>query len=190
MVNKKHIFTNSAGETFELFPLNPLEEQEIRIQIENDWKAAGKALPEAPFYEALNGAGEKFKIQLAKAEDADTPELKAAWDAYKAAETEINSEYSDRFLVACFAAVNADPDDYPAWKMRMKMRKIAIPEDDADKQILFGKTWVIRSSDDIASLIVACTRTMTNMSEEAAQAAEAMFRGKVAQAAAGLTQSD
>lgn len=186
VMGKKHIFKNSAGESFNLFPLNPLEEQEVRIQIQNEWKAAGKTLPELPTYSATNAAGETILIQIKEGKDADTPELQAAWEHYTTANAAFENEYSERFLISCFAAVDANPDDFPAWAMRMKMRNLPIPTDAADKQILFGRTWVIRSTDDIASLIIACTRTMTNMSEETAAAAEAMFRGSVERAVAGL----
>ena len=184
---KKHSFTNSEGETFSLSSLNPLEEQLVRTQLEREWKEAGKKLPQIPTYEAVNAAGEKFVIALKDEKEADTDALKAAWAEYKALQAELENEYSERFMVSCFACVEANPDDFPAWKMRMKMRRLDIPEDAADKQILFGKTWVIRSTDDITGLIIACTRTMANISDEAAKAAEDMFRRQVEGSVASLT---
>ena len=49
MGNKKYTFTNSTGETFKLFPLNPLEEAEVRISIQNEWKTRGKLCQKSPF---------------------------------------------------------------------------------------------------------------------------------------------
>lgn len=64
----------------------------------------------------------------------------------------------------------------------MKMLKVDIPEDEADKQILFGQTWVIRSGEDLSRLFIAAYRTVGNLSEETAQAAEAMFRSRMEEA--------
>lgn len=182
----KHTFTNSAGETFGILPLNPLEEQILQQQVEAEWKAAGRALPEPPSYEAATVTGEVQKLHLASRADADTVELIAAWDAYEAAQASFQQAFSERFLTSCFLCVDADLDRYPRWRMRMKTLGVPLPEDEGERLILFCKTWVIRSKEDIPGLIFACTRTVANLSEEAMRAAEDMFRGAVEKAAAAI----
>lgn len=181
---QKYVFTNSVGDQFTMLPLNPLEQEVIREQIESEWKDAGRSLPEAPVYEATNAAGETVKIKLSGEKDADTPELKAAWQEYVQASKEFNNQFSESFLISCFLNIDANPDDYSAWSKRMKFKKISIPEDEIEKLILFCKTWVIRTTEDIAGLITAATRTIANVSEEAMQAAEAKFRDRMAEALA------
>lgn len=179
MNNKNITFTNSAGDTFPLLPLNPMEEQLIQQQLLDEWKASGKTIPEPPYYEATTAAGEVQRIMLRSRDDADTPELVAAWDAYEAAETALQKARSEKFMISCFLCVDANPDDYPRWKMRMKARGMAIPEDEFDKLVLFANTWVIRAKEDIPGLIIAVSRTIANVSEEAMKAAEAMFQRSV-----------
>lgn len=176
-------FTNSAGDTFRLLPLNPLEEQIIQQQIEADWKASGRALPERPYREDETVTGETQRIPLQKREDAATPEQAAQWDAYQAALAEMNAQQGERFLTSCFLSVDADPADYPRWKMRMRGLGVTIPEDEFERMLLFGKTWVIRSKEDIPELIFAVSSTVAAVSAEAREAAEAMFRREVEAAA-------
>jgi hypothetical protein len=174
--SKKHAFTNSVGDTFGLYPMNPLEEQLVREQMQIEWKEAGKILPNKPVYSVTNAAGETQSIQVNDEKEAESVGLAVEWAAYKAANSAFEQEYSERYMMSCFSCIQANPDDYPEWKKRMKIRRLPIPEDEADKLVSFGKTWVIRSTDDISGFIFACTRTMTNMSEEAAKAAEDKFR--------------
>lgn len=190
MTTKEHRFTNSVGDTFELYPMNPLEEELIREQMKTEWKEAGKHLPGKPVYTVTTAAGETQTIQVKDENDAKSVGLSAEWAAYADADAAFEREYGDRYLSACFACLKANPDDYPAWKTRMKMRKLRIPDDEADKLVMFGKTWVIRSTDDITGLIIACTRSMINMSEEAAKAAEEKFRATVERETARLASSE
>lgn len=173
---KKLTFTNSVGETFPLLPLNPLEEQMIRDQIAVEWKAAGKQLPEPPSYEAENVAGEKYRIQLKKRSDADTPELKQAWDEFEERSRGFEAEFSQRFMISCFLCVDADPLQFPDWIRRMKARGMPVADDELERLFQFCKSWVIRSSEDIAGLVIACTRTIIAMDGEAQKAAEDLFR--------------
>lgn len=183
-------FTNSAGDTFNLYPLNPLEEQLIRDQIAADWRAAGRDLPRPPVYQATNAAGETIAIELKSAKDADTEELKAAWAAYQASSSAFESEFSERFMTSCFLCVDADPADYPRWAMRMRALKVPIPDDEWARQEAFCKTWVIRSSDDVAGLVIACMKTIAALDEEAQAAAEAMFRHQVEAAYTAASAGD
>lgn len=173
---QNHIFTNSLGESFKLFPLNPLEEDIIRKQVESEWQEAGRPLPEPPSYELTTVTGETQRVSLKSEAEADTPELKAAWETYQSDKETLAGLTTLRFLDSCFLCIDADPDDCPGWKRRMAFLKIQVPEDDADKFRLFCNTWVIRSKEDIVGLIIAASRTVSNVSEEVAQAAEARFR--------------
>lgn len=183
MSKKELWFTNSAGERFALSPLNPLEEDMIRQQVEREWLESGKAIPEPPSYEVTTVTGETQRIQLASAADADTDELKRAWLDYEAASTELQGAFMKRYMASCYLCVQANPDDYPMWRRRMKFLQTPIPADPDDAFYLFCTTWVIRSTEDITGLIVACTRTIANVSEEKAAAAEAMFRRALEEAA-------
>jgi hypothetical protein len=186
---KEFAFTNSQKETFKLFPLNPLEEQVIQQQVESEWLEAGRELPTKPYYEATTAAGEVQRIELDSREDADTPELIAMWDAYEKTETAFQADFTERFMASCYLCIDAEPNDYPRWKMRMKALKITIPEDEGERLLLFGRTWVIRSTDDITELIFSVTSTVTNVSEEARAAAQDMFRRQMEKAAEGLKPS-
>jgi len=183
---KNDTFTNSRGDTFKLFPMNPLEEQVIQQQIEDEWVAAGKTLPVPPAYEALTAAGEVQRITLNKREDADTPELQVAWDAYEADNKELQAAFTESFMVSCFLCIDANPDNYPAWKSRMKLLKRTIPDDEGEKLLLFCRTWVMRSNNDIAELVFAVTSTVANVSEEAMEAARGMFRRQMEKAASSI----
>jgi hypothetical protein len=178
---QEYTFTNSAGETFRLIPMNPLEEKIVQERVEAEFRAAGRPL-DPPYYEATLPTGEKQKIALRSAADADTPELKEAWARYELARAEFNEEHAKRFLTSCFLCVDADPEQFPKWKIRMRIQNIPIPEDGADRFLLFCNTWVIRSKEDITGLIFAATRTMVKISEEQQRAAEAMFRNTVEKA--------
>lgn len=184
MSKKKFTYTNSAGECFDLLPANPLEEQIIKEQLEAEWKASGKALPELPTYEVKSITGEVQHIQVDSREKAESAGIGDAWTLYQQAQDAFNSEYGDRFLTSCFLCVNANPDDFRPWKLRMKALKIPIPDDEADKLILFCKTWVIRSKDDIPNLIFYVTRTIANVDEGALKAAEDKFRALLEEAPA------
>lgn len=183
-MKKNFTFTNSLGDTFRLLPLNPLEQQLIEQQVRAEWQASGRPLPEQPVREAVNVAGEVQKIQIVRREHAGTPELEAAWDAYEAALTDYNRLVSERFMSSVFLCVDADPDapEYRRWRMKMKAQGLPVPEDEFEKLAMFCKTWVVRSADDIAGLIFAVTGTVSNISEEARQAAEANFRNHLEKA--------
>lgn len=176
------VFTNSTGETFPLYPLNPLEEQLIREQIAAEWQAAGRPAPKPPVYQATNAAGETYAIELASAKDADTPELAAAWEAYQAETRAFEAEFSERFMTSCYLCVDADPGAYPRWQMRMQALRLPVPADEWERHKLFCETWVIRSSDDVAGLVIACLKTIAALDAEAQAAAEDMFRRQVERA--------
>jgi hypothetical protein len=186
MEKKSYTFTNSVGDTFRILPLNPLEEDLIRQSIAAEWKAAGKPLAELPSYTVETVTGEKQTIQVDSKEKAEGAGIATAWATYLAAKDAFDQEYMARFLDSCFLCVDDDPEKYPRWRMRMKVKQIPIPEDDGERFILFCKTWVIRSQDDIPGLIFAATKTMMNVSEEAMQAAEDMFRRTVEKAAGAI----
>ncbi len=183
---KEYSFTNSAGETFKILPLNPLEEQVVQEQIDSEWKAAGRAIPAPPSYEVTTVTGEVQKIQLKRREEADTDELRAAWDAYAADDAAYQREMSERMLISYFLCVEADPDAYPQWKARMRLKKISVPEDEGEKLLLFCKTHVLRSKDDLLDLIFAVTSTIAEVSEEVVQAAQDKFRREMEKAQADI----
>lgn len=186
MDKKQFGFTNSAGERFKLLPMNPLEEQVINEQVRAEWKAAGKTLPDFPTYTVTTVTGETQQIPIRRKEEATTAELQAAWAAYEAARDAFAQQVGDRLLTSAFLCVNENPDDFPRWKMRMKLLQIPIPEDEGDKFLLFCKTWVIRTTEDITGLIFAAAKTAVNISEEAERAAEEMFRRAMEKASADL----
>lgn len=183
---KKYSFTNSAGDSFNILPLNPLEEQVVQQQVEAEWRELGREIPAPPTYEVTTVTGEVQKIQIKNRDEADTDELRAAWDAYEAANAEYQREQYERMLVSYFLCVDANPDDFPRWKARMGLQKISIPQDEGQKLLLFCRTWVLRSKDDLLDLIFAVTSTMTDVSEETMRAAQDMFRREMEKAEAGL----
>lgn len=177
MQKKVFSFTNSAGDVFNLSPLNPLEQDILRAQTRAEWIASGNKLPEPPVRViTIEATGETETVPLRGPADADTPELKAAWAAYEAANGEYEKRYGVKMLDSCFLCVQADPAQYPAWKRRMKFLKIPIPTDEVEAFRLFCNTHVIRCQDDLAGLMLACLRTVTAISEEAQEAVEAMFQ--------------
>lgn len=185
-----YTFTNSAGETFEISPLNPLEEEIIRARVETEWKMEHGALPEPPAFEIKTESGEVSRVPLKSIKDADTPELQEAWKKYEADTAELSGLTMLRFVDSCYLNVRANPDDYPGWKFRMRALRVEIPEDEVDRFFMFCKTWVIRSKEDIVGLIIASNRTIANVSDEVAQAAEAMFQRAVEKAAADLGSAE
>lgn len=178
---KNPAFTNSAGDMFELIPINPLEQQVIRNQVIEELRAAGKPV-DPPIYETENAAGEKQRVVIVKREHAPTPELMLAWDHYEACIDEINAEFGRRFQVAVYLNILADPDDYPAWKRRMRLLSIPIPTDEFDKLALFCNTWVTRGPDDLTELFFTATNALTGMTEEKRSAAREMFRRSMEEA--------
>jgi hypothetical protein len=187
---KKSTFTNSAGDTFNLFPVNPLEEQLIRDQVKRDWLAQGRALPKAPSILVKNAAGDDVELVLQKASDADTPELLEEWKAYKADDDAMQAEFSNRFMTSLFLCVDAKPGDYPGWTRRTKVLKLDVPEDEDEAFLMFVKLWVIRSKEDLEEFIFTVTSSMVAMDEESRAAAEAAFRSQVERAyATSLTEN-
>jgi hypothetical protein len=180
-MKRNYTFTNSAGETFAILAMNPLEQQIIRSQIIAEARRAGKPI-EPPIYEKANAAGDIQRIQLTQRDHAPTPELEAAWDAYKTTQDEIDTEFGVRFQNAVFLSVEANPDEYPVWKKRMKVLGVGIPEDEFERLSMFCQTWVIRSKDDLPALIFAVTRTIMDLPEETLKAAEDMFRSRMEEA--------
>lgn len=187
MADKQQLtFVNSAGESFKLFTLNPLEEKIIAEQVHSEFTKAGRPL-NPPEYEVTLGSGEKQRVAMRNLTDAGNDlALQAAWKAFELARVEYDEETARRFQNSCFLCVDADPDRYPAWLRRMKILQITIPEDEADKFLLFCHTWVIRAKDDIPNLIFACMNTMVKLSEEKQRAAEEMFRSQMEKAAESI----
>jgi hypothetical protein len=175
-------FTNSAGDTFKLFPVNPLEEQLIRDQVKKDWLTAGKALPKVPAIIVENAAGDRVELPLHSEKDADTPELLEQWKAYQYAEAEMQAEFSTRFMTSLFLCVDADPTEFPGWYRRMRVLKLDIPEDPDDAFLTFVQSWVIRSKEDLESFIFSATSSIIAMDEESRAAAEAAFRNQMEKA--------
>lgn len=182
-------FTNSAGETFNLFPLNPLEEDLLREQVRKEWLAEGRAIPEPPALELTLVTGEKQRVVINNEKDADTPELQAAWQQYVQDVDLLNARFSERFLTSIFLCVDANPLEYPAWLSRMRLQRIAIPDDEGERLLAFCKSWVVRSKEDITRLVIAASRSVVAVSEEAAKAAEGLFQRKVEAAAAAAERA-
>lgn len=187
MSKKKLTFTNSVGETFDLFPANPLEKDILLEQQRAEWKAAGRPLPELPTYEVETVTGEKQRVAVDTAEKAAAAGIGEAWLAYERAQQAFNAEHSTRHMKSLFLCVDADPEQYPLWKRRMKALGKPLPEDEDERFQLFCQTWVIRSMDDLGAFVIAVTGEMTGMNEEAQAAALAKFRPVLEKAFAEAT---
>jgi hypothetical protein len=161
----------------------------IRAAVEAEMRIQGKPL-DPPTYTVTTAVGE-VETHIYDAESADTPEAKAAYEAYLKATEELSEEQNKRLTRALFRR-GVKVDAIPAgWAEELAEDGVIISADPVEQKLEYIQMELLKTAKDIQGAIMAITElSMTGASQEDLKAAQDSFRGRVEGNAAGGTRAE
>lgn len=185
--HKVGTFINSAGESYTVRGMSPTTPENIAMAVTEEWKAAGKALPIIPTYEAILATGEKEihahdkTTLVVEGNPEQTAINQANWKAYLDANAEFTGECNARLMKVVFLAVDVHPDD--AWREEMEFIGMKLPpKGSAAERYAYVENHVVQNPGDIASLMARVFNVAGMINEAALNAVEATFRSALEEA--------
>lgn len=173
----KNVFTNSAGKSYPITGLSPMEIERIRSSVREKFVSAGRRL-DPPTYTATDVSGTVQKFPHTET-TIETPEDRAAFAEYQTATQEMEIESNTRLSQAAVFSIDVDPLTDSRWVSRMKRLGFVLPDDSFDLLTLYAETEVIKAVEDIAGLISAVLYAGGTVDEGGYAAAEAAFRAEI-----------
>ena len=173
-MSEKNKFTNSAGRTFPIIGLSPIEIERIRKSSYDKFSAAGRRLT-PPTYDAITADGTKQTFEHTEL-TVETDEDRAALADYLKTKDELEIDSNTKLSRAAMLSVDVDPITDSRWVARMKILDIKIPDEEFEKLTLYVETQVLKSVEDIAGLMTAVLYAGGTVDEEGMAAAESSFR--------------
>ena len=159
-------FTNSAGTVFKIQGLPPLLMPQL---------AAGIEQPKKPTYEVITASGD-VEIHEHDPKSLSTPEELAAWQEYIADLRKVEQELSERLLNCILIEGVSIPEDVDMvrWIKRQKLMGLEVPDDEEERLLMYKRSLVIRSSEDLPKLINA-VMSLTGINQEEIEKAKSSF---------------
>lgn len=163
------VFVNSVGREIKLAPVPQMLVEKVR-----DAAMRSVDVPPAPTYEVQIGDGEGTATYYHDATSVQTPEEKAAWDAYQAALARQNQAAATRVMNFYYTRGIAEEMD-GGWEAEQRYFGVEIPEDPIERKLHWIQTELLVSPVDFQEAIVAIMEA-SGVDEEATRAARSSFR--------------
>lgn len=156
--------------TLELTPVSPFSLDDARARA---FKAHPE--PECPTYEEETAAGEKLSIKIDDEAVVQYPQLKEAWEAYKAALAECSAAVNMEILDVCVLEGCASTPDEAWVENRRKRYGDIVPTDPDELKIYWVRREVLRRPSDIGEF-TRMVMELSEMTDSKIKAVEAQFR--------------